>query len=93
MKKFHCNAWAPETRGLLFCPQINQSRKGLVKIMLIYIAIILTIHTLIGLYSVITSRIEQKRHRKMILNEIEERTKFFDELEKKLMENKEPMSS
>lgn len=66
--------------------------------MLIYIAIILTIHTLIGLYSVITSRIEQKRcrriilndlieqrrHRKMLLNEIEERNKFFDELEKKL---------
>ena len=55
--------------------------------MLIYIAIILTIHTLVGLYSVITSRIEQKRHRKMILNEIEERNKFFDELEKKLMES------
>jgi len=57
------------------------------RIMLIYIAIILTIHTLVGLYSVITSRIEQKRHRKMILNEIEERNKFFDELEKKLMES------
>lgn len=55
--------------------------------MLIYIAIILTIHTLVGLYGVITSRIEQKRHRKMILNEIEERNKFFDELEKKLMES------
>lgn len=52
--------------------------------MLIYIIIILTIHTLVGLYSVITSRIEQKRHRKMILNEIQERNKFFDELEKKL---------
>ena len=55
--------------------------------MLIYIAIILTIHTLVGLYSVITSRIEQKRHRKMILNEIKERKKFFEELEKKLMES------
>ena len=57
------------------------------RILLIYIAIILTIHTLVGLYSVITSRIEQKRHRKMILNEIKERNKFFDELEKKLMES------
>ena len=55
--------------------------------MLIYIAIILTIHTLVGLYSVITSRIEQKRYRKMIFSEIEERNKFFDELEKKLMES------
>jgi len=55
--------------------------------MLIYIAIILTIHTLVGLYSVITSRIEQKRHRKMIFSEIKERNKFFDELEKKLMES------
>ena len=35
------------------------------RIMLIYIAIILTIHTLVGLYSVITSRIEQKRHRRL----------------------------
>jgi hypothetical protein len=55
--------------------------------MLIYIAIILTIHTLVGLYSVITSRIEQKWHRKMIFSEIKERNKFFDELEKKLMES------
>ena len=53
--------------------------------MITYTAIVLTIHTLVGLYSVITSRIEQKRHRKMILSEIEERNKFFDELEKKLM--------
>ena len=57
--------------------------------MLIYIAIILTIHTLVGLYSVITSRIEQHRHRKLILNEIEERNKFFDELENKLIESED----
>jgi tRNA(Ile2) C34 agmatinyltransferase TiaS len=57
--------------------------------MLIYIAIILTIHTLIGLYSVVTSRIEQHRHRRLILNEIEERNKFFDELENKLIESGE----
>ena len=55
--------------------------------MLIYIAIILTIHTLSGLYSVITARIEQHRHRRLILNEIEERNKFFDELENKLIES------
>ena len=55
--------------------------------MITYIAIVLTIHTLVGLYSVITSRIEQKRYRKMIFSEIEERNKFFDELEKKLMES------
>jgi hypothetical protein len=69
--------------------------------MLIYIAIILTIHTLVGLYSVITSRVAQKRHHRIILNELLEqrrhrrimlndlkaRKKFFDELEKKLMEN------
>jgi len=57
--------------------------------MLIYIAIILTIHTLVGLYSVVTSRIEQHRHRRIILNEIEERNKFFDELENKLIESGE----
>jgi len=57
--------------------------------MLIYITIVLTIHTLVGLYSVITSRIEQHRHRRLILNEIEERNKFFDELEKKLIESGE----
>jgi len=51
------------------------------RIMLIYIAIIL--------YSVITSRIEQHRHRRLILNEIEERNKFFDELENKLIESGE----
>jgi uncharacterized membrane protein len=55
--------------------------------MLIYIAIILTIHTLGGLYSVITVRIEQKRRHKRMLNEIKERKKFFDELEKKLIES------
>ncbi len=69
--------------------------------MLIYIAIILTIHTLIGLYSVITSRvaqkrhykimlndlIDQRRHRRIMLNELEARKKFFDELEKKLIES------
>jgi hypothetical protein len=54
--------------------------------MLIYIAIILTIHTLVGLYSVITSRIEQKWHRKMIFSEIKERNKFFSELAKELKE-------
>lgn len=55
--------------------------------MLIYIAIILTIHTLVGLYSVVTSRIEQKRHRRIILNELEARNKFFDELENKPIES------
>ena len=55
--------------------------------MLIYIALILTIHTLVGLYSVITSRIEQNRRHKRMLNEIKERNKFFDELENKLIES------
>ena len=57
--------------------------------MLIYIAVILTIHTLVGLYSVITVRIEQKRRYKRMLNEIKERKKFFDELEKKLIESED----
>ena len=55
--------------------------------MLIYIALILTIHTLVGLYSVITSRIEQNRRHKRMLNEIKERNKFLDELENKLIES------
>ena len=69
--------------------------------MLIYIAIILTIHTLIGLYSVITSRVEQKRrhrimlnelidqkrHRRIMLNELKARKKFFDELKNKLIKS------
>lgn len=55
--------------------------------MLIYIALILTIHTLVGLYSVITVRIEQKRRYKIMLNELKARNKFFDELENKLIES------
>ena len=51
-----------------------------------YIAIVLTIHVLLGLYSVITTSIMQTRYYKQILAEVEERNKFFGELAKELKE-------
>jgi hypothetical protein len=55
--------------------------------MLTYISIILTIHTLFGIYSVVSTEIIQKRHFKMIQAEIDERNKFFTELGAELKES------
>jgi hypothetical protein len=55
--------------------------------MITYIAIVLTIHTLVGLYSVVSTSIQQKWHMKMVQKEIEERNRFFDELARQLKES------
>jgi glucose-6-phosphate-specific signal transduction histidine kinase len=48
--------------------------------MLTYIAIILTVHTLIGLYSVISTSVRQRKYEKTMQTELEERNRVFDEI-------------
>lgn len=54
---------------------------------LTYIAIVLTIHVIVGIYSAVTTNMRQKQHLKMAQSEIEERNRFFAELERELKES------
>lgn len=54
--------------------------------MLTYIAIILTVHMLVGLYSVISTSVRQRKYEKTMQTEIKEKNKFFDELAARLKE-------
>jgi hypothetical protein len=48
--------------------------------MLTYIAIILTVHTLAGIYSVISTSVRQRRYERAMQTGLEERNRVLDEI-------------